>query len=88
MSDWYKVTAKACCHGYCIINIYKDFNDIGGSNTGSSLASLLADVYTDYEWLPWKFPTVVRGFWANKDNHKKFVETVAKELKIKNMEMW
>ncbi len=53
-----------------------------------SLSLLLATVYPDYKWLPWKFSVTPHHFWENKENHKKFVEWAKDELGVTKMEDW
>ena len=53
-----------------------------------SLFKVLSAVYSEYEWLPWKFDIVPRNIWADVNNQKKFMEWAGKELKIKEMNDW
>ena len=45
-------------------------------------------MYPEYEWLPWKFVRVPRGFWADTNNQKKFLNWAQNELGIKNYTDW
>jgi hypothetical protein len=54
----------------------------------SSPSILLANVYPDYNWLPWKFNTYPKTFWDDVKNQRKFMEWAANELKIKGMSNW
>ena len=47
---------------------------------------ILSSVYPDYDWLPWHFQKISANEW--RERAKKFMETVAKELKIATMEDW
>jgi hypothetical protein len=49
---------------------------------------LLASVYPEYNWLPWKFSQCPKNFWDSIENQKKFVEWAAKELKINEKDNW
>jgi hypothetical protein len=52
----------------------------------------LSAVYPDYNWLPWKFVATPKGFWANLNNQRKFLDWAADEMKIvntpENREAW
>jgi hypothetical protein len=67
MSDWYRVTTS-------------DIDRAGGRPLlqayGVSLCKLLQNVYTDYNWLPWKFQGVARGWWSDLGNLKQFIKYV------------
>ncbi len=45
-------------------------------------------VYPEYDWIPWKFKQVPRGFWADEKNHRKFFDWLAKELNMKTLQDW
>jgi hypothetical protein len=49
---------------------------------------MLAEVYTEYEWLPWKFHIIPKWFWDDANNLRKFLEWAGKELKIKDPSDW
>jgi hypothetical protein len=43
---------------------------------------LLAKVYPEYDWLPWKFPKVPQKFWDDVKNQRKFMEWAEKQLHV------
>jgi hypothetical protein len=49
---------------------------------------LLASVYSDYNWLPWKFTTLPRNYWNDIKNQRKFMNWVSNELNIKENSDW
>jgi hypothetical protein len=49
-----------------------------------SLYQLLVTQYPEYNWLPWKFERVPRGFWSDIANQRSFMEWAAKELQVTN----
>jgi hypothetical protein len=49
---------------------------------------LISSIFSDYEWLPWKFQQVPHAFWEDVNNQRKFVNWVSKELEIKNFDVW
>jgi hypothetical protein len=49
---------------------------------------LLAKVYPDYDWLPWKFAKCPHDFWDDPKNQRKFLEWAGKQLNIKEMNDW
>ncbi len=64
-------------HGVSIINVYN-----------GSQYQLLCAVYPDYEWLPWKFSRLPKRFNFNSENKKKVLDTLKKELTIKEKNDW
>jgi hypothetical protein len=49
---------------------------------------LLTSVYPEHDWMPWIFARCPREYWADKKNHRKFLEYLAKELNIKDKNDW
>jgi hypothetical protein len=43
---------------------------------------------TQVEWMPWKFKGVAKNYWADVANQRKFMDWVAKELKLKSVDDW
>jgi hypothetical protein len=74
------------------LKLEKDIADVGGlgllNKYDSSILQLLATVYPEYEWLPWKFPQCPRNYWDSIDNQKNFMEWAGKQLNIKEMSDW
>jgi hypothetical protein len=48
----------------------------------------VSSVYTEYEWLPWKFDTIPFIFWDDQNNNKLFLEWVEKQLNINEKSDW
>ena len=53
-----------------------------------SMFKLLTSIYTEYEWLPWRFSRAPPGFWSDPLNQRKFMDWAAKELKINKLSDW
>ena len=91
MEDWYKVTQKVAI-ATLIKFILKDFFGLGGVTLlrlySDSPAQLLAAVFPEYNWLPWKFEKAPRNVWQSEINIKKVVEWAGKQLGIKDMDDW
>jgi hypothetical protein len=70
----------------------KSISEIGGSGLlhkyNKSLPVLLSSVYTEYEWLPWRFTVTPHHFWEDKNNQKQFMDWAGNKLQIKNRENW
>jgi hypothetical protein len=66
---------------------------LGGSTIlksvyGGSPSTVVTSVYSEFEWLPWRFNCVPKGFWNDLKNQRNFMEWAAKQLDYKNMEDW
>ena len=80
MEDWYKINYKDFINNYgtgLLSNYYKN-----------SPILILKTLFNQYEWLEWKFKYISKKFWKNKNNQKKYLQWVGKELKYKNIEDW
>jgi hypothetical protein len=55
---------------------------------GHSIPAMLADLYPEHEWLPWRFKQAKRGYWNDIENRRKYVFWVAKQLDIKEISDW
>ena len=77
--DWYNVT-------------YKDFVNNNGKSLlaiyNHSHIKLITSLFPDYNWLPWKFKNIPNGYWKDLNNQRKFLEQVAIEVGIKNLDDW
>lgn len=49
---------------------------------------LLSTIYSDTEWLPWKFAKTPKGYWADKTNQRAYLEWLAKRLGYTDMDDW
>jgi hypothetical protein len=54
----------------------------------NSLSLLLKAVYSEYEWLPWKFAHTPHNYWDNQNNQRLFLNWAEKELNIKEKDDW
>ena len=52
-----------------------------------TLYKLLCNVYSEYEWLPWKFKRQQEGMWDD-SKKKEFADWAGKMLGIKEMSDW
>jgi 5-hydroxyisourate hydrolase-like protein (transthyretin family) len=85
LSDWYQVPLKVTkCPSFTIK--CKDFPQFNGKK--SSPPKLLAKLYPEYEWLPWKFEKCPKNYWDDVNNQKKFIDWAGKQLNIKEMTDW
>ena len=93
LSDWYNVTIKVFTLVFFYVFISKEFIDIGGSSLlvnkyNSSIPTMLSKIYSEYEWLPWRFVNCPKNYWEDVNNQKRFMSWVAKELIVKEMSDW
>ena len=76
-SDWYKVTVA-------------DLRQIKGGDTilrafEGSIYKFLVSAYPDVHWFPWRFSP---EYFSDSSNWNRFVESISKELKIKELKDW
>jgi hypothetical protein len=93
MSDWYHVSYKVNVIFVLLWTIFQDIVKIGGysllkSKYNHSPSAMLRQVYSEYEWLPWKFDTCPTYFWDDPKNQRKFLEWASKQLSVKDMSDW
>ncbi len=50
----------------------------------SHLCDVLSVIYPEYEWLPWRFSYVPKGFWSDLKNQRKYLDWVATQLSMTN----
>ena len=72
--------------------ITKDIQQNHGStlmrNNKNSHINLITSSYPNYQWLPWKFNQIPKGFWNDKNNVILYINWLGQKLKIKSMEDW
>ncbi len=71
----------------------KEIISLGGgglltSKYNSSAMLLITTIFSEYEWLPWKFKCCPLHYWDDKNNHKLFMNWVANQLNVKEMNDW
>ena len=53
-----------------------------------SPSQLISSVYSEFDWLPWRFYRCPNYYWEDLNNQRKFVDWVGKNLNIKEMSDW
>lgn len=51
-------------------------------------AALLQSAYPEHPWELWRFTKVPAGFWEDLDNQRNFIESLAKNLNITQLDQW
>ena len=54
----------------------------------NSPAQMLASVFPEYEWLPWKFSSRPREYWDDVKSQRNLAEKIGRELKIQEVNDW
>jgi hypothetical protein len=79
INDWYSVTGE-------------DFNANYGNQClklyGGSPITALEDCFPRYTWNEWMFARVPVGFWRKRQNRKRYIRWLGKELKFRKPEDW
>ncbi len=92
MEDWYKITCEVIKIIIYYLQRLKDFYSLNGRSLlqlyNESPFQLLSSVYSDYEWLPWRFTTIPRGFTFTSSTRKSILEYLTKNLNIKGNSDW
>ncbi len=72
--------------------IFQDLKNIGGGGLldhfNNSPFILISNVYPEYEWLPWRFNQVPKGYWDDMKNQRNFMDWAGKQLNYTNREDW
>jgi hypothetical protein len=48
----------------------------------NSIAVLVAAIYPEHDWLPWRFHHVPKGFWETEVNRRKYFDWIARKLGV------
>eukprot|EP01114_Cavostelium_apophysatum_P010301 TRINITY_DN2385_c1_g1_i1.p1 TRINITY_DN2385_c1_g1~~TRINITY_DN2385_c1_g1_i1.p1 ORF type:complete len:481 (+),score=107.55 TRINITY_DN2385_c1_g1_i1:176-1618(+) len=77
--EWYKVSSV-------------DFVQFGGAGLlkrfeGSHI-KMLQTLYPEHDWKPWKFAVAPRGFWANTEGQRDFMEELGRNMRIQEYKDW
>ncbi len=49
---------------------------------------MVTSIYSEHEWLPWKFTGTPKNFWKDVNNVTKFLDWAGKNLGVKQYEDW
>jgi hypothetical protein len=71
-----------------IKNLYNIGGTLLSTKYNDSPATLLATVYPENEWLPWRFVFCPSSFWSEVKNQRNFMDWVGKQLGINDMSDW
>ena len=56
--------------------------------SGDSTLAVVQDCFPEYDWKPWHFPTVPKGFWDVAANRRSYWDWLGKELGFRSPEAW
>lgn len=78
--DWYHITRR-------------DFYDHGGgalfnARRDSSPRSLLKEYLPNHNWNEWLFPRVPNGFWRRRENRRRYIEWLGRQLGFRRYTDW
>jgi hypothetical protein len=83
------VTQKVEVSKNFLLKIQEVINLGGAPFLGNqSLPQFIESVYSDQEWLPWKYPRTPQLFWESIENQKKFMDWVGKQKGFTSNEDW
>lgn len=79
LTDWYNITEE-------------DIESRGGTKLlamhNRSPLSLVTEVYSNHDWIPFKFSRKGKHFWREKSNHRGFFDWLGKELGFETHSDW
>jgi hypothetical protein len=80
LDDWQKVKVA-------------DLEEFGGPSLlqryyGNSLIKALMKVYPEHKWLAFLFTQAPQGYWDKKENHRAYMDWLATQLNVKEMDDW
>jgi hypothetical protein len=77
--DWYNVTQRSIRKhgGRALLKRY-----------GDSPYKLLQSIYSENEWIPWKFHKIPANYWESLENRRKFVDWLGHHLGFKHLDDW
>jgi len=78
--DWYRIVGD-------------DFKQNHGGGLfatyyGDSPQNAVSELYSEYDFLPWKFKATPQGFWGNEQNHHRFMDWLGSHLGFSEPEDW
>lgn len=78
--DWYKVTQRIFIDNYGAGLINNQYHGIP--------LNAVSELYPDYDWKPWLFSKVPRGFWLDEKNCRDYMMWLEKKLGYTKPEHW
>jgi len=78
--DWYQVT-NVSFQEHCGAGLLQNYYQ-------GSILSALREYRPDYDWKPWLFPKVPRGFWEQPDNRERYFEWLASRRRFRSLSDW
>jgi hypothetical protein len=78
--EWYAITREDVLtnHGLGLIAL----------KYGASAPKAIMSVFSEHEWLEWRFTKVQQNYWSNTENRKAYLEWLASQLGVEKMEDW
>jgi hypothetical protein len=53
-----------------------------------SPAAFVSAVFPEFQWIPWHFPFVPRGFWEDLNNQRTYLDWVGQQVRYQTWEDW
>jgi hypothetical protein len=90
--DWF---SKELDIGYHNMMMFIDPNELYSRNGrhlynmyDKNLYNMISQIYNEYDWQPWRFGRVCRGFWNSIKNRRNFVTWMTERLDIHRPDDW
>ena len=93
MSNWYKVSSKVTENIKLKTYIFQDVRNFEGgysilSRYNNSIYQILSTVYPNYNWKPSEYSRFPIHHWEDVSNQREFMDSIYKELDLKDMNDW
>lgn len=76
--DWYQITKKD----------FQRYGGLGAVSAAGSIFRLIEDYIPWYDWKPWLFNVVPRGYWDDHGHRRRFLEWLGEQLGYTSYEDW
>jgi hypothetical protein len=79
IEDWYNTSRDDIrnCYGGGLMHYYNN-----------STIEFVMGIYSEHEWLYWKFLQVPHGYWSDENNHRIYADWLCKQLGYQEREDW
>jgi hypothetical protein len=71
-------------HFFFLFCLFDEYNDLDNS----TFFRAVLDVFPEYDWIPWKFRNISRGFFDDVIHQRQYFDWLSEQLQFQSMEEW